>query len=188
MHILPGETLQGLHLARRDITAEEHRRHQPEEQGDATRQTETDNQRHLQLLPFHFLIDHLPQCQHRQQGNGELGNDEDRCHRPELRIHRHVVEEEVRQSHEVLTPREHDRQHSGRQQRPLHWSLHDKEPQDKQEHHESTHIDGATRAGLLTPVLSDLVVETQEIIVGLLHRRLITAQGYRSTALRIGHQ
>ena len=84
----------------------------------------------------------FPQRQHGKEGNGELGNDQNRGYRPEFRIHRHIVDEEVCQTHEVLSPREHNGEDSGCQQSPLHRALHDKQAKDEKHHHKGSHIDG----------------------------------------------
>ena len=102
--MLWGKRLYGAHLTGGDETAEEERRHQREQQGDASRQDKADNQRHLQLLLLYIITQHLFQRQHRQQGDGELCNHQDRRHRAELRIHGHIVEEEVGKAHEVSAP------------------------------------------------------------------------------------
>ncbi len=46
------------------------------------------------------------------------GDNQDRCHRSELGIHRHVIEEEIGKRHEVSTPGEQDAQDGGSQAAP----------------------------------------------------------------------
>ena len=130
----------------------------------------------------------FPQRQHGEEGNSELGNDQNRGNGSEFRIHRHIVDEEIRQPHKVLTPREHDGEDRRSQQGPLHGSLHDEQAKDEEHHHEGTDIHRTRRARLLTPVLTYLLIDTRIIGIGLGHRCLIHAQGYRCTTLRIRDQ
>ena len=109
------QTLQGLHLVCRNEAVEEHVWHHGEEQGHTASQREGC----YRLFPlsgqYRRLFYHLLQCQHGQQGDGELGDDENGGDGAELSVHRHVVDEEVCQAHEVLSPRQHDAEDSGRQ-------------------------------------------------------------------------
>ena len=97
---------QRLYLIVAEEVGEEHLGHQGKKQRYATRQ----GKRHIQ--PLGLLLQHLGffhyflQGQHRQQGDGELGNNKDGCHRTELGIHRHVVQEEVGERHKITTPRQ----------------------------------------------------------------------------------
>ena len=181
-------TLQGLHLAGGDEAVEEHRWHQREQQGDNARQQERDTHiLHPRLHQFR-LVKQLLQRQHRQQGDGELGDDEYRGHRTELGVHRHIVDEEVRQTHKVLTPREHDTQYGGSQQGPLHGTLHDEQSQDEKRQHEGSHVDGTRRTGLFAPVLANLIVDVDIVAVRMPHGRLVLTQGHRCAALGVGYE
>ena len=46
----------------------------------------------------------LLQGEHRKQRNREFSYDEDAGDGTELVVHRHVIEEEVREAHEILAP------------------------------------------------------------------------------------
>ena len=93
---------QGMALGYGDVV-EEHSWHHGKHGGDACCQHETDGDIPQQLLLI-VIFQHLLQCHHSQEGYGEFGYDEYRGYRPELGIHRYIVEEEVGHRHEVPTP------------------------------------------------------------------------------------
>ena len=81
-----------------------HARDEGQQQGDASRQTEADiDPAHLLAQEVGLVHDPL-EGQDGEQRNGKFGNHENRGHRAELRVHRHVVDEEVGQRHEIFTP------------------------------------------------------------------------------------
>ena len=188
VELVSRELRQGLHLARRDVVAKEHVGHRPEQQGHTAREGERGDNGLTQLISFHFPAHHFLQRQHGQQGNGELCDDENRGHGSELGVHRHVVDEEIGKTHEVLTPRQHDAQHRCRQECPLHRTFDDEQAQHEEEEHEGTDVDGPRRARLLAPVLAYLLVDADVVVVGVLHRRLVHHQRLRGTALDVGYE
>ena len=177
-----------LHLIDTDILGEEQFRHQGKQQGESSCQTKGD------IYVFHFrpqylrLVNHFLQGKHRQQGDGELGNDEDGGNGTELSVHRYVVEEEIRERHEVTTPRQQDGEDGHNKQCPFQRSFDDEESQHKEHQHEGTHIDRTCRHRLVAPVLSYLLVDSQIVVIGMRHRRLTAYHRLRGTALRIGYQ
>ena len=164
-----GNLVELLHLRTGDKVGEEYIRHQGEEHAEASSECERHPHPAHLLLEYCWVVDDLLERHHCQEGDGELGYDEDGGHGAELGIHRYVVEEEVGERHEVLAPREQDAQHGAAQQGPLHGTFDDKQSQDEQQHHEGTHIDGTARAGLFTPILANLLIELQVLRIGLLH-------------------
>ena len=110
LDILSRQTLDGTQLARRDKAVEEHRRHHRKQQGNTTRQQEANANILHSWLQQLGLVHQLLQRQHGEQGYRKLCDDEYRRHRTELGVHRHIVEEEIRKAHEVLTPRQEYRQ------------------------------------------------------------------------------
>ena len=134
------------------------------------------------------VVHHLLQCQHSQQGDGELGNDEDAGHGAELVVHGHVVEEEIGEAHEVLAPREQDAQHGGSQQTPLHGTADDEQSEEEEHQHEGTDVHRSARAGLLAPVLGKAAIDGSEGRVGMRHRGLVIGEQLAGAALRVGHE
>ena len=133
-------------------------------------------------------LQHLLQSQHSKQRNGELGDDEYRCHGAELGVHRHIVEEEVGEPHEVSAPREQYGEHRRSEQRPLHRALHDEQTQHEEQHHERSDVHRTACARLVAPVLAQLLIYLIELGVGFLHRLLVLSQRHRSTALGVRHE
>ena len=149
------------------IISKEQIRHQPEEQGHTSRQSKAEGKIMLagEMPPltlslqtgrvFHKFL----QSKHSQQGDGELGNDKYTGHGAELIIHGDIIQEEVCESHEILSPRQEDTQDGGCQQAPLHGATYYEEAQDEKHQHESTHIDGSARARLFSPILSKCLID-----------------------------
>ena len=164
--------LQHLHLAGTDIGAEEHVGHQPEEQGEAAGEGQGRSEGRLVAGEPVLLLHDIPQRQHGQQGDGELGNDEDGGHGAELVIHGYVVEEEVGPRHEVLAPRQRDAEECGGKKCPFHRALDDEKSQDEEEEDEGPHIDRPAGSGLLAPVLCETLIHGDVGGVGLCHGRL----------------
>ena len=187
--ILLRQLLQRLCLLYRYEIREEYARHDGEEQTETCCQTEAGIYIFYLLCQNLRLIHNLLQRHHRQQRNGKLGYHEDRCHRSELSIHRHIIEEEIGKRHEVSTPSEQDAQDGGSKQRPLHRTLHDKQTQNKEHADEGTYIYRSARSRLVAPVLSQLLVNLNKVRISLLHSLLVLRQRNRSTALGIrNHQ
>ena len=99
-----------------------------------------------------------------------------------------MVDKEVGESHEVLTPREHDRKNRGSEQCPLHRTFHHQQSQHKQHQHEGAHIHRAARHRLLAPILSYLLIQRQVVRVGFLHGLFVARQGHRGAALGIRNE
>ena len=114
-------------------------------------------------------VEYLLKSQHCQQRNGEFGYHEYRSHRSELGIHGHIVEEKVGKPHEVAAPRQQYRQSRSKEQRPLHRTFHDEQTQYEQHQYKSAYVDRSACAGLVAPVLSQLLVNLIELRVGFLH-------------------
>ena len=75
----------------------------------------------LDLTSKHFgVIDQLFKRHHRKSWDGKLGNDKNRRHCPEFRIHRYIIDEKVGKRHQIAPPRKQNRQYSSSQQCPLH--------------------------------------------------------------------
>ena len=106
----------------------------------------------------------------------------------ELVVHRHVVDEEVRQPHHVLAPRQQHGQHRGRHQGPLQRPFHHDAAHEEEEEHERAHVDRAGRHGLFAEVLRQRAVQPGIARVGLLHRRLVLRQGDGAATLVVGHE
>ena len=140
-HQLVGrDALQSIHFHGRYIRREEQLRQYGKQKRQSTRQPEANQKILLAFLDYIRDSHHLLQCQHGQQRNSKLGYHEDGRHRTELVVHRHIVDEQVSKSHEILTPRKQDGKDSSCQKCPFHRAFHDEQAQDEKEHHESTHI------------------------------------------------
>ena len=178
----------GLHLAYADIVGEEQLRHESEEQGSTTRQQESRDD------PFQFLfqnvrfLDNLLQCHHSQQWDGKLCNHQDAGHCTELGVHRHVVEEEVGERHEVAAPRQEYRQDGDKEQCPLHRTFHNEQAQYEEHQHEGTDIHRSAGHRLVAPVLAQLLIDADIVVVGVRHSRLVVRQRHTGTTLGVGHQ
>ena len=181
-------------IRRGNIIAEEHVGHKPEEQSHTTRQGKRNrNVMHTRqmVLPATQTIrvlNHLLQCQHGKHRNSKLRNNQYARHRTELVVHRNVVQKEVCQPHKILAPRQHNAQRRSSQQAPPHRTLHHKEAQPEEHQHESTDINRAARAGLLTPILRKGTVKRRKGRVRMLHRRFIVGQKLACSALCVRHK
>ncbi len=98
------QLLQRLHLLYGDEIWEEYARHDGKEQAETCGQAEASIYIFYLSCQYLRFIHDLLQSHHRQQRNGKLGDDEDGCHRTELGVHRHVIQEEIGKRHEVSTP------------------------------------------------------------------------------------
>ena len=74
------------------------------EQSQTARQSKANPEILLAFLQQLRTRDYLLQAQHRQQRNGEFGYHKNGRHRTELVVHRHIIDEEVGESHQVLSP------------------------------------------------------------------------------------
>ena len=99
-----------------------------------------------------------------------------------------MVYEEIRERHEVLAPREENRQYGGYEQCPFQRSFYHKQAKHEKSHHESSHIDGTGSAWLLTPILSQLLINGKEFRISLAHGSLVLAQRHGGSTLGVGHQ
>ncbi len=124
------------------------------------------------------LVHQFLQCQHGQQRDGKLGNDQDAGYGTELGIEGDIVKEEVRERHEVTTPRQQHGQDGDCQQCPLERAFDNEQSQHKEHQHKGPHIDWSCRHGLLAPVLTNLLVDAQIVVVGMFHGRLVLNHGH----------
>ena len=103
-----------------------------------------------------------------------------------------MVDEEIREAHEVLAPRQQNGKNCSNNQCPLERILirNDKQCQNKQHTNQRTHIDRSARTWLLTPILRESTVNasTRELPVCLLHGSGILSQWHRSTTLHVWHK
>ena len=159
------QTLDTVCLACGNIVAKECIGHKPEQETDATCDHKTQPQgihgliyKRYTHVYARWVFYKLLQCHHGHEGYGEFSYHQNRCHGTELVIHGHIVQEEICQSHEVLTPGKGYGQHRCQQQGPAYRSTHNKQAQHKQHAHECTHIHRSAGTRLLTPILSQLVV------------------------------
>ena len=134
------------------------------------------------------LVDQLLQGEHGQQRYGKLGNDQDAGHGTELGIEGYIVEEEVCERHEVTTPRQQHGEDGDSQQGPLERSLDDEQSQHEEHEHKGTHIDRSCRHGLLAPVLANLLIDAQIVVVGMLHGQLVLCHRHGGSTLDIGNE
>ena len=187
LQLVGGPLRESLHFGRAHIVEEQ-------AGGDGEEEGHTGGGDKAHDHPFHLFGEHLRvvydllEGHHGQQGDAELSHHENGCHRAELGIHGHMVDEEVGESHEVLSPGEHDRQHGSGEECPFHRSLHDKESQHEEHEHEGAHIDRTARTGLFAPVLPYLLIEGIVVGVGFFHGVLIGGQGHGGTALGVGDE
>ena len=192
--------VQHLSLGTADVVAEEDVGHQPEEQAGAGGERESPPPTppkggelrccwgYLPLGGGWEGADYLLQCQHCEQGDGELGDDEDGGDGAELVVHGDIVQPQVGPRHEVLTPCEGDAEDGGDEKRPFHRPLDDEEAEDEEEHHEGADIDGSAGARLLAPVLPEALIDGHIRLVGLGHRRLALREGLAGAALDVGDE
>ena len=104
-HQLVGRnTLQRIHLHGRYVTWEEHFRKNGKQQRQTAGQPEADQEVLLAFLYYRRCRNHFLQGQHRQQWNGKFGNHENGRYRTELIVHRHIVDKEIGEAHEILSP------------------------------------------------------------------------------------
>ena len=178
----------------RHILAEEHVRHEPEQQRYAAREAETDGKimdaGHIATLALEALgmLHHLSETEHGQQGNGEFRNDQDGGHGAELVVHGHVVKEEIGEAHEVLSPGKQDAEDGGSQKRPFEGPLHNEETEQKEREYKGTHIYRPAGAGLLAPVLGESTIDGRKHAVGLLHGFRTGREGHAGPSLCVGHK
>ena len=142
------------------------------------------------LSPLSSLLYSYPFLQGKEceQRDCEFGDDQNRGHRAEFGVHRHVVDEEVGKRHEIPTPREQDTQHGCAQECPFHRSFHDEGAEDEEHQHEGTHIDRSGGHRLFTEILAQLLIEGFKLRVSLRHCRLTVGQRFRGTALGVRHE
>ena len=114
--------------------------------------------------------------------------DEDGSHRAELGVHRHIVDEEVGEAHEVASPRQEDRQDGGSQQRPFHGTLHDEQAEHEEHKHKGAHVNRSAGHGLVAPILADALVSLHVVGVGFLHGLSVGGHGHTGSALGVGHE
>ena len=88
----------------RQIRREEDSGQQCKQQCYAAGQAETGIKRPGFLLEQVRLLKDTCQCHHRQQGDGKLGNHQNGSYRSELIVHRNIINKEVRQTHEIMSP------------------------------------------------------------------------------------
>ena len=88
------------------------------------------------------------------------------------------------EAHEVVTPREENREDGGHQKRPFHRAFYYKQAEYEEEHYDGADIHGTGCAGLVAPVHADAVVVLR--VLPLLHGDVALRQGHGRTALGIG--
>ncbi len=177
---------QGMALSYGDVV-EEHSWHHGEHGGDACCQHETDGNIPQQLLLI-VIFQHFLQCHHSQEGYGKFGYDEYRGYRPELGIHRYIVEEEVGHRHEVPTPRQQYRQYGSGKKCPFHRTFHYEQSKYKQHQHEGSYIHWSARTWLVAPILAQLLVYLFIHRIGFLLYGLVVYHRHRRTTLGVRHQ
>lgn len=142
-HIPVDGVLQHPGLLGRHITGTETSRSHGQHQGNACGKSKADGQGFFLALHDFRFIQYLLQSKDGQQGYGELCDDKDGRHRTEFVVHRHVVNKEIRQRHEILSPSQDDGEKSSSYQRPFQRTFHNETSQNEQEKNKSTHIDRA---------------------------------------------
>ena len=186
--------LHGVLVARVSTTTKEGRR-----ESEDNRETgcddcaDTETLHHAAAFPLVVhLFDEFFQSHHGQEGDGEFSHDQCRRHRSELAVHGHMVDEQIGEPHQVMSPGEKHGQDGGGEQCPFHGVAvgHHQQRQHEEQTDESTHIDRAARTRLVTPVLGKIVVEPHlgELRVGILHGSLAGSQWYRCTSIHIRYQ
>ena len=99
-----------MHLCIAYKLVEEQCRSNSKEKSDTSRQCEREMEeielRETLALDAVRLLYLLLEGKHCQQRNGKFCYHEDGSHGAELGIHRHIIDEEIGQSHEVSAPRE----------------------------------------------------------------------------------
>ena len=104
-HQLVGRnTLQRIHLHGRYIRREEYLRKHGKQQCQTTGQSETDQEILLTFLDDSRSSNHFLQGQHCQQRNGKFRYHQNGRYRTELIVHRHIVDKEIGETHEILSP------------------------------------------------------------------------------------
>ena len=99
-----------------------------------------------------------------------------------------MVEEEVGEAHHVAAPGEGDGEHRHHKQTPGQRALHQQQPQHEEHADEGADIDGTRGAGLLAPILPQLLIEGHVVALGQRHGFLAARQGHGGAALGVGHQ
>ena len=107
------------------------------------------------LLQEIFLGEHLVQRKHSQQRYGKLGYHKDARHGAELVVHREVVDKQVGEPHEIVSPREQHRKNGNSQKCPFHRSFHHNAPQHEERENQRTHIHRAVGHRLIAEVLGE---------------------------------
>ena len=175
-------------LGRRHKSGEEDRRHECKQQAEAGRETET----YIHPLDFGCqqlrLIHDALEGHHGQQRDGKFCNDQYRGHGTELGIEGDIVQEEVGERHEVAPPRQQYGEDGGCQQCPLHRPFHDEQSEDEKHHDKRAYIYRAAGAGLVSPVLSELLVNRYELRIGFFHCCLVGSQRHRGSSFGIGDE
>ena len=134
------------------------------------------------------LVHDAFQGKHGKQRYGELCDNEYRRHRAELGIHRHIVDEEIGERHEIMPPRKQNRQYRGGEQRPFDSSLHDEKAENEEHHDERANINRSACARLFAPILPQLLIDELIHRVALLLHNLVLNHRNRRTALRVRYQ
>ena len=99
-----------------------------------------------------------------------------------------MVDEEIGQPGEVVSPREQQTENRDRQQRPLHRALARHHTEEREPEDEGTHVDWSRREGLVPPVAVLLRHEGTILHRCLTERRLIVADRTARTSLGIRDQ
>ena len=182
--------LQRRHLLSRHVAGKENTRSHRQNKGNACGKSEAHYQSGTVFFPFQRVGtgEYLFQSQHRQQGNGKFRHHQDGRHRPEFVVHRNVVDEEVRQPHEVLSPRKKNGEEGSSYQRPLQRTFDNEAPQKEKEKDKGTHIHGTCRHRLIAEILRQLRIQSAVHRIRLFHRSLAFRQRNRRPTLYVRHE
>ena len=144
-HLLVGEAAVG-------ERAGEQREQQAQTSGDAGRDVQRTVEGTLVGRVFVFLVEHRFQRQHGHHHHCHIGYDEAHGRGAEFIVVGQIVEQELVETEQVLSPRHKYCQESGDKQPPAFGTFHHEKSEHEEEHYYSAEIDRAAGERLVTPV------------------------------------
>ena len=130
----------------------EEARHQPKDQGQTTRNGQCADQSPLQQGIADLSAENLAQAPDRHDRHHQSWDDERHLDRPELIVHRQIMEHEIVERIEVATQSQERQENATREQPPLHRVAHDEHTQYEQEADNGPEIDRSRGKALLAPI------------------------------------
>ena len=170
---------------------EEEARHQPKDQGQTTRNGQRADQSPLQQGIADLSAENLAQAPDRHDRHHQSWDDERHLDRPELIVHRQIMEHEIVERIEVATQGQKRQENATREQPPLHRVAHDEHTQYEQEADNGPEIDRSRGKALLAPIgrslylLAHLRATVTQLLI---ERRAGIEHSARAATIGVGYQ